>query len=108
MSPGDDANGARLVRLPAPVWRGSRPARQWNRWPCLVSPMPITARQWSGRRTIEAAYVANTANGPARLFVSAMPAPVWKQVAQFTFIDLPAWSGDGKWISFRVQDLQGG
>jgi Tol biopolymer transport system component len=55
-----------------------------------------------------AAFVANVTDGPARLFVSAMPTPSWKQVAAFAAIDLPAWSGEGKWISFRVSDLQGG
>ena len=33
--------------------------------------------------------------------------PAWMQIAQFPFIDLPAWSPDGHWISFRVQDGQG-
>jgi Tol biopolymer transport system component len=56
----------------------------------------------------KAALVANDNKGPVRLFVSAMPAPSWRQVAAFAFIDQPAWSGDGNWISFRVQDLNGG
>jgi len=109
MSPGDDANGARLVRLPGACVAGKStcPAVEQVALPSLTYANNGPAMVWSPDNK-KAAYVANTANGPARLFVSAMPAPVWKQVAQFTFIDLPAWSGDGKWISFRVQDLQGG
>jgi hypothetical protein len=106
-SPGDDANGARLVRLPGSCVAGKSacPAVEPVALPGLTYANNGPAMAWSPDNHM-AAYVANTANGPARLFVSAMPAPAWKQVAQFTYIDLPAWSGDGKWISFRVQDQQ--
>ena len=108
MTPGDDANGARLVRLSGSCVAGKQacPAVEQVPLPGLTYANNGPVMVWSPDNK-KAAYVANTANGPARLFVSAMPAPAWKQVAEFTFIDLPAWSGDGKWISFRVQDLQG-
>jgi hypothetical protein len=109
LTPGDDVNGARLVRLPGSCVAGKQacPAVEQVPLPSLTYANNGPAMAWSPDNKM-AAYVANTANGAARLFVSAMPAPVWKQVAQFTFIDLPAWSWDGKWISFRVQDLKGG
>ncbi|HVM72959.1 MAG TPA: hypothetical protein VMT91_14440 [Anaerolineales bacterium] len=109
MMPGDDANGARLVRLPGSCVAGKQacPAVEQVVLPGLTFANNGPVMAWSPDNKM-AAYVANTADGPARLFVSAMPAPVWKQVAAFVSIDLPAWSGDGSWISFRVHDLQGG
>ena len=109
LTPGDELNGARLVRLPGACVAGrlACPTMETVALPSLTYANNGPAMAWSPDNK-KAAFVANTAAGPARLFVSAMPAPSWKQVAAFTFIDLPAWSGDGNWISFRVQDLQGG
>jgi len=109
LTPGDDVNGARLVRLPGSCVAGKQacPAMEQVPLPSLTYANNGPAMAWSPDNKM-AAYVANTANGPARLFVSAMPTPAWREVAAFASIDLPAWSGDGKWISFRVQDLQGG
>jgi hypothetical protein len=108
LTPGDDANGARLVRLPGScvAGRAACPALEQVPLPGLTYANNGPAMAWSPDKK-KAAFVANTADGPARLFVSAMPTPSWKQVAAFAAIDLPAWSGDGSWISFRVQDLQG-
>lgn len=50
------------------------------------------------------AFVANAENGQTRLFFSEMPVPAWKQIAEFPSLDLPSWSADGNWISFRAQD----
>ena len=108
-APGDDANGARLVRLPGScvAGRAACPAVEQVPLPGLTYANNGLTMAWSPDDT-KAAFVADVTEGPARLFVSAMPTPSWKQVAAFAAIDLPAWSGDGKWISFRVQDLQGG
>jgi hypothetical protein len=109
LTPGDDVNGARLVRLPGSCVAGLQacPALEQVPLPSITYANNGPAMAWSPDNK-KAAYVANTADGPARLFVSAMPNPSWQQVAAFAAIDLPAWSGDGKWISFRVSDLQGG
>jgi hypothetical protein len=109
LKPGDEANGARLVRLPGSCVAGLQacPAMDQVPLPSITYANNGPAMVWSPDKK-KAAFVANTANGPARLFVSAMPTPSWQQVAAFASIDLPAWSGDGKWISFRVSDLQGG
>ncbi len=109
LTPGDDANGARLVRLPGSCVAGLQacPAVEQVSLPGITYANNGPVMAWSPDRK-KAAFVANTANGPARLFVSAMPAPSWQQIASFVSIDLPSWSGDGKWISFRVSDLQGG
>jgi hypothetical protein len=109
LTPGDDVNGARLVRLPGSCVAGLQacPASEQVPLPSITYANNGPAMAWSPDNK-KAAYVANTADGPARLFVSAMPNPSWQQVAAFAAIDLPAWSGDGKWISFRVSDLQGG
>ena len=109
LAPGDDANGARLVRLPGSCVAGLQacPALEQVPLPGLTYANNGSTMAWSPDDT-RAAFVADVTAGPARLFVSAMPVPSWKQVAAFAAIDLPAWSGDGKWISFRVSDLQGG
>jgi len=109
LTPGDDANGARLVRLPGAcvAGRAACPASEQVPLPGLTYANNGPAMAWSPDNK-KAVFVANVADGPARLFVSAMPTPAWKQVAAFAAIDLPAWSSDGKWISFRVSDLQGG
>jgi hypothetical protein len=109
LTPGDDANGARLVRLPGSCVAGLQacPALEQVTLPGITYANNGLTLAWSPDDT-KAAFVADVTEGPARLFVSAMPTPSWKQVAAFAAIDLPAWSGDGNWISFRVQDLQGG
>jgi hypothetical protein len=109
LAPGDDANGARLVRLPGSCVIGLQacPALEQVPLPGLTYANNGATMAWSPDAT-KAAFVTDVTEGPARLFVSAMPTPSWKQVAAFATIDMPAWSGDGKWISFRVQDLQGG
>jgi hypothetical protein len=109
LTPGDDANGARLVRLPGSCVAGLQacPALEQVTLPGITYANNGLTMAWSPDDT-KAAFVADVTEGPARLFVSAMPTPSWRQVAAFAAIDLPAWSADGKWISFRVSDLQGG
>ena len=109
LAPGDDAKGARLVRLPGSCVTGLQacPALEQVPLPGLTYANNGATMAWSPDAT-KAAFVADVTAGPARLFVSPMPTPSWMQVAAFAAIDMPAWSADGKWISFRVQDLQGG
>jgi len=109
LTPGDEVNGARLVRLPGSCVAGLQacPASEQVTLPGVTYANNGTTMAWSPDDK-KAAFVADVANGPARLFVSAMPAPSWRQVAAYPSIDMPAWSADGNWISFRVQDLQGG
>jgi hypothetical protein len=109
LTPGDDTNGARLLRLPGSCVAGLQacPAMEQVPLPGLTYANNGPAMVWSPDNK-KVVFVANVAVGPARLFVSSMPAPSWQQIAAFASIDLPAWSSDGKWISFRVSDLQGG
>jgi WD40 repeat protein len=108
-TPGQDASGARLVRLPGSCVAGLQACT-----PLEQVPLPgITYANngqtlaWSPDHKM-VAFVANPADdGSTRLFVSPMPVPAWKQVAELTYLDLPAWSGDGQWISLRALDRQG-
>ena len=109
LTPGDEAKGARLVRLPGSCVAGLQacPAVEQVPLPGLTYANNGATMAWSPDDK-KAAFIADVTEGPARLFVSAMPTPSWKQVAAFAAIDMPAWSADGNWVSFRVQDLQGG
>ena len=109
LTPGDDVRGARLVRLPGSCVAGLQacPALEPVALPGITYANNGPVLAWSPDNK-KAAFLADITTGPARLFVSALPSPSWKQVAAFASIDLSAWSGDGNWISFRVQDLQGG
>ena len=109
LTPGDDANGARLGRLPGSCVVGKQSCPQ-------VEFVPLPARTyanlgpvlaWSPNKK-QVVFVSNPENDQTRLFIAAMPNPDWKEIAAFPMLDLPVWSGDAKWISFRVQDGNGG
>ncbi len=80
LTPGDDANGARLVRLPGSCVAGLQacPAVEQVPLPGLTYANNGATMAWSPDNK-KAAFVADVANGPARLFVSAMPAPSWSR-----------------------------
>ncbi len=111
LTPGNDAAGAQLVRLPGSCVAGLQPCP-------AADPVPLPGMTyanlgptlaWSPDHKM-AALLANPASasaGPTRLYVSAMPAAAWTQIAEFPSIGILTWSPDGTWISFRAYDAQG-
>jgi len=105
---GDDASGARLERLPASCVAGKQacPEAEQITLPEKTFANNGAALAWSADGQ-KVAFASDAGTGLARLFASGLPISAWTQIAKFPFIDLPAWSPDGDWISFRVQDGQG-
>ncbi len=108
LTPGGDAQGAQLVRLPASCVAGKQtcPSPENIALPDKTYANNGPALAWSADGT-HVAFAADTGTGKARLFVSRVPIQAWTEIAHFPYIDMAAWSPDGTWISFRVQDGQG-
>ncbi|MGE5641641.1 MAG: TolB family protein [Byssovorax cruenta] len=54
------------------------------------------------------AYPDNEAGTPYKLWLFDPAANTWTSLWEYAYIDMPMWSPDGEWISFRQQDGLGG
>ncbi|MEW6240282.1 MAG: hypothetical protein AB1564_05680 [Chloroflexota bacterium] len=103
----DGTNAVELVRLPGSCVTVQTvcPPLEIVETPFALdfNPAPLA---WSPHGTL-AAFAAPSANGMS-LYLYKPQDGSWTPLAEFSIIDLPAWSSDGTWIAFRVQDGQGG
>jgi hypothetical protein len=104
-----DVLGARLLRLPGSCVAGEQdcPAPEQIPLPgkAYANNSPVLAWSADGKKV---AFVASIEDiQVASLYISAVPDVDWKQVVRFALLDLPSWSGDGNWLSFRAQDANG-
>jgi hypothetical protein len=53
-------------------------------------------------------YSDDPQGSPSKLWLFNPAANTWTSLWEYTYIDLPMWSPDGQWISFREQDGLGG
>ncbi len=110
MDQGYPAPAVELVRLPGSCATGRRACPE----PEIV-PIPfnlqftLTPLVWSPEGNLAAfAYPVQEDGNRAGLHLYDPGADSWTTVAEFPFIDPPVWSPDGEWITFRVQDGEGG
>ncbi len=108
LTPGDDANGARLLRLPGSCVAGINPCpeAQVISLPAKTYANNFPTFAWNSDHS-RAVYIASAGAPPSRLYLFDAAAETWNVLAEFPFLEIPMWSSDGNWIAFRIQDGAG-
>ncbi len=100
----------KLARLPGSCVAGlvSCPTFEIMPYP-ITSPPEVLELFWAPDGK-SAAFVAPTGPEAANIGLYLLdPGPfLAKKLTEYTIIDPPSWSPDGKWLAFRVQDGNGG
>ena len=109
-SPRQTGQTAQLVRLPGLCALGEAECPQLE---TVMAPFAWTFSlpqlSWSPDGNLAVlAYPDNEAGTPFKLWLFDPAANTWTSLWEYAYIDMPMWSPDGEWISFRQQDGLGG